>query len=524
MPPALLAGAAALAMASAPPALAQGREASLYLRCDGKPNNVTDGENFARLVGAITLLGLFAPAPENPDPSKRLFGQAGIDACSQLIEPGERAEGNVVRRIPLILARAAHRIEIGDHAGAIADAEIARAEAVAAGLVGNPYFDRSMGLNFDKIIGRALMVRGDYTAARDVYLRGAQGHEFRTYAMALMTNPEVFLDDIAPEERRQRASLARQTPGWAMSYALRLDDIGDHAEAAALRRDMLELLELAVPKTVQPTHYARTALSEALAGQWEQSDAHLARARAIIAERAAAGTPVSDLASATEQFDLNSALRMMRDGDLAGARRIFAGRSQWLDASFGVTSRLIGQLREGAGEEELIGSLAKSPEELRSERHAARRAVLDAQTRDNSTLFIMLGGYADIEAYERMSSNVWRTDRSRMMQETDMEGTGFYEISSTTPDAVRNEALLLHAALQARAQGKEGFLMMAFDPLGDGRGIARFMDRSELNPGNRLFIDAATVIAELSPIIPSPDALRTRRQERRRSDRERESN
>jgi hypothetical protein len=50
------------------------KNGSWYLRCDGNPNNLTGGESFARLVGAVTLLGLLAPARELADPAKRQFG------------------------------------------------------------------------------------------------------------------------------------------------------------------------------------------------------------------------------------------------------------------------------------------------------------------------------------------------------------------------------------------------------------------------------------------------------------------
>ena len=57
---------------------------SLYLQCDGNPNNMTSGESAARLLGAVTLLALFAPPPESADSSKRKFGAEGVAACSGL--------------------------------------------------------------------------------------------------------------------------------------------------------------------------------------------------------------------------------------------------------------------------------------------------------------------------------------------------------------------------------------------------------------------------------------------------------
>ena len=78
---------------------------SAYVQCDGEPNNVTGEETAARLIGAVTLLGLFAPPPEAADASKRKFGSDGVVACSSLLSG---KEGNPARRLGLILGRAIH--------------------------------------------------------------------------------------------------------------------------------------------------------------------------------------------------------------------------------------------------------------------------------------------------------------------------------------------------------------------------------------------------------------------------------
>jgi hypothetical protein len=82
---------------------------SLYVQCDGNPNNMSAGESAARLLGAITLLALFAPAPEAADASKRKMGKDGVDACNQILL-NDKGEGNNARRIELVLARALHQI------------------------------------------------------------------------------------------------------------------------------------------------------------------------------------------------------------------------------------------------------------------------------------------------------------------------------------------------------------------------------------------------------------------------------
>jgi hypothetical protein len=88
----------AAALVAACPAFAADRDntGSDYLKCDGQPNNMSGTEGFARFMGAITLLGLFAPAREQPDASKRLFGTEGVAACSRKIDGvnGENREEN----------------------------------------------------------------------------------------------------------------------------------------------------------------------------------------------------------------------------------------------------------------------------------------------------------------------------------------------------------------------------------------------------------------------------------------------
>jgi hypothetical protein len=44
-----------------------------------------------------------------------------VEACTRLIDDPQKGEHNVIRRLPLILARAAHRIEAKDFSGAAAD-------------------------------------------------------------------------------------------------------------------------------------------------------------------------------------------------------------------------------------------------------------------------------------------------------------------------------------------------------------------------------------------------------------------
>ena len=128
-------GAAALRLLIVPQAAVSAQAAekpgSAYVQCDGQPDNVTDGETAARLLGAVTLLGLFAPPHESPDASKRKFGAAGVAACDSLLT-GEKPENNATRRLGLILGRALHQIEAKNYEAALDDVALARREAESA--------------------------------------------------------------------------------------------------------------------------------------------------------------------------------------------------------------------------------------------------------------------------------------------------------------------------------------------------------------------------------------------------------
>src|SRR4051812_12784796 len=75
---------------------------SVYVRCDGNPDNITAGETLARVVAITALVGLFMPQHEAPNLSRRLTGADGVAACSAALEK----ESNATRRVQLILARA----------------------------------------------------------------------------------------------------------------------------------------------------------------------------------------------------------------------------------------------------------------------------------------------------------------------------------------------------------------------------------------------------------------------------------
>ncbi len=510
----ILCAALAATVSHAPMAYAETEEAkdlgSRYLRCDGNPNNMTDGESFARLLGAVTLLGLFAPSPEAPDASKRQFGEDGVNVCSELID-GEDSEGNGIRRIPLILARSLHQIEAKNYEAAIADVNKARAEADALGLTGNAYFQRSMGLSPDRIEAAALLRLGRYAEARDVGLRNVDGIKFGFLPLLLSTPFSKFQSDLSPAEETYLAAISRFLPRQTIAYAGRLEEVGRFTEAGKRREDHIQFVEALSEDEIHSSLYVRAALSYALAGDWKTAERHGQFAANQLKSLREQGRPEENATTTVELLDMLEVLRLARDGNMKDARRNFAARSQWVEPGFGVISEATRRLRNGAEESELFGSLSKSAEQLWEERRDEELARLLETDTDNETLFLSVTPYAKISDFERVSKNVWRTKKSKLQLKKNIGETDFFFIVPRGEARVRGDEVTLHAALMAKAQDKSGFVMAI---VSSGISAVRYVDSTDIGLDNHLFFNADDVIEELGEIIPSPEELKRRRKAR----------
>jgi hypothetical protein len=515
--------AAMLVPAAAPAAETQTEtkkeEGSLYLQCDGNPNNMTAGESAARLLGAVTLLALFAPPPESADASKRKFGADGVAACSAIVD-GEKAEGNPRRRVPLILARAVHRIEAKDYDAAIGDVAKARAEAAAAALTADPYFNRSMGLSFDQVEAAALVRLGRIEDAQRVSL--TQAGQYRYSLMPLLGfNTYSNLAPIGGDADIERAkALSRLVPAAIDTVAGRLEELSRFDEAAKMRADLVAYQSLGKDKegkALPPSSLgvARSALAYALAGQWDTAAASATRARSIDAERLNDAKP-EDMAvrlQATEVLDLYEVMLLAHGGNLDGARRKFTARSRWLAPSFGAVMAANRLLYDGASPADRTGQLAMPATALWQERVDSTRAELLAKDSDNKSLFALIKPYAAASAFEAQSKSAWRTDKSKIFlkpsKERPFDDSKIAFLYGVSGD-VAFDTMMLHAALDAKAQGKKGF---TFNPIIDKylAGVVREGNPGEAAMPDALFLDADAVVAALSPVIPDPVTLKARR-------------
>lgn len=482
---------------------------SLYVRCDGQPNNITGAESFARLLGAVTLLALFAPSPEAADPAKRLFGERGVAACTKLLED-PKEETNGLRRLPLMLARAVHRFEAKDYKAALADVALARTEAQGLGLVGNPYFDRSMGLSFNLLESQALLRLGQPDEARRVSLRNATAMPYSFYAGIASRPYSTFLRTMSAEEEQYFRGMSRISGIYSVALADRLQEVGRFGEAAEVRDVTSALLAALDSDDQRSWPLANAAVSHALAGNWPQAAERAKQARENMEALVNAGKPEDDRSAVVERLDLYAILLLAHEGRLDDARRNFAARSQWMAPDFGAVIATNAMLRKGAKPEQLFGALEKTPDALWAEREANEKAKLLESDGNNRTLFSYVLPYAQIKDYERLSKDVWNAQKSKLVGKEPIKNSKFYTVHIWSDAMTQPEALLLHSALLAKARGVSGFAFLSM-PRQPGLGLVRFGNAGEEGMDKTTFLDADAVIADLRKVIPSPEELAARR-------------
>lgn len=507
-----------LIIASTGTASAQSAEkpGSAYVQCDGQPNNVTGGETAARFIGAVTLLGIFAPPPEAADASKRKFGAAGVAACSTLLA-GDKQEGNPARRVGLFLGRAIHQIEAKNYDAAIADVALARQAANAAGLMSDLYYVRSRGRAFDLIESAALLRMGKAAEAQAASLRSAVSLEYSLLGLAGTPTYEDLIGKPSDSEERFNQWRARLAPTFAVERANRLDMAGRFAESATIWDALAESDAENSPELNSSVILARSAVAHALAGQADLAATQSKAAAANAAKRKADGEPENDASELVELTDLYNILETARTGDLKSARRLFSARSQWVGASLGSVLEVNRRLREGAAPDELIGGLSRDSDQLWTEHAETSRAALLAKDSDNKALFQLVPSTRTAAAYTAQSKPVWRTDKSKLIIKTKADETKSKMELMFLPwvdPAVALDSYVLHAALIARSRGHQGFI---FTPIiGDKLLAASFRsgNRGEKGLPDVLFVDAKDAIAKLEPVIPSPETLKAKQASR----------
>lgn len=500
---------AAWAQAAAPAE----KPVQLHVQCDGMPDNVTAGETAARLLGAFTLLALFAPPPEQADPSKRKFGAEGVAVCTRLID-GDKKETNAPRRIGLIMARAIHQIEAKNYEAAIADAALGRSEATAAGLMADPYFARSRGRGFDQIEAAALFRMGKLAEASEAALRTNPLIQYSLAPQLLTVDYGAMLRQPADTELTNLDWRARLYPSYSYQRAAELELLARFADAARVRDAFVDFDRVNTPDINSSAGMAQAAITYALAGNKERAAEQIAEARANAAKRKADGKPDPNKSEVIELFDLYGIIDMSAT-DAKTARRLFSARSQWVSTSLGTVIEVSRRLREGAAPDELIGGLAHDGSQLWKDHVDSETAEMTAKDKDNATLFRLMPYPMTASAWELMSKQVWNTAKSKILlkpgkpdkdNNSKLETLFYYGLSPS----VAMDAYVLHAALLAKSRGQAGFVFAPILSESVIGGLFRSGNRGDPGLPDDLFLDANDVIAKLSLAIPDPDTLKAR--------------
>jgi len=484
-----LAAATAAATVVQAPAMAE-RAPSEHIRCDGNPDNVTAGETAARLVGAITLLGLFAPAHETPDASMRLAGEPGIAICNAALD----GESNDVRRAELILAGAVHQIEANHYDAAIAQAR--RVETDRPDLAATVPFRLSLHLAAMEVEAMALLASGRVDEARAKAIEMASTAPYDLIAQGRALRFVRLKPVYGPDEQRFYDNLVRLYPVMVLDRGGERQVAGDFRGAA---EDFELWLRFSRTILDEPSMsaLAQAALANALAGNVERAEALQAEARtALEAEPNATGA-----ASTSEVLDLYQIWKAAHEGRLADARLLFANRATWRVPSPGAVAEIARLVQQGAEQAQLTGALAGDPNRFVNDLIERRRRELT----EGKNRFAALRGFYPQSSFDRFGANVWRERGSRYFADDEMP-----QLHARVVDVARDGngppagyAMLLHAALIARAEGKRAFMLMPIQP-SFSNGAVRFGNPGDERMIEAMSFDTATVISDLQGLIARP--------------------
>lgn len=167
--------------------------------------------------------------------------RGGVDACTRALQALEAFPQTWLRRVSLLQSRAVHRLTQNDHAGALADLDLA--DQAAAGQQ-DPFYARSLNINTNLIRALALVQSGDQAAGEALAIATWERRPFSREvigAATLIIGPTGGLENL---DRIQRAA-SQMDPSFSDSAFRYLFETGRFE--AALER----VGEVLPPQAVQ---------------------------------------------------------------------------------------------------------------------------------------------------------------------------------------------------------------------------------------------------------------------------------
>jgi hypothetical protein len=371
-----------------------------------------------------------------------------------------------------------------------------------------------MGLSFGNIEAAARLRMNDPAAAQQASLARMAGISYSFVPILTAQSYSQYLHAISPRAERNLDAQARILPSLFVLYAVELEEVGRFSDAAAKREALIRTIEElkagkrlvvglcgggaqprarrqlgpgARARRVRPQQSRRTGGPGACPRRTAPASSRCSTSTTSSASPTTAVSPRRGATSAPVAV-ARAEPRRRHGSEPAAARRRRAG---------------------GADRPP-----RQDPEQLWQERTDAAMAVNLQKDTDNETLFHLIWPYAKVDEFEDRARDTWRVARSKMISDEPDEETGLWRVFAFGNRQTAIDSIVLHSALQARERGKEGFTMLLSMPdeqfayLGQlSYAQVRFVNRDEAGADAERFLPAEPVIAELSQVIPTPDAI-----------------
>jgi hypothetical protein len=175
-----------------------------YRGCDGYGAASSDGDGMTEL--ATVLLIFSPPGYGNTARGTTSSGAAGIADCDAAL--ADLPTKHWMRKVSLLRARAMHRLDGNDAAGALADLDLA---AAAASNADDPLYTRSLGLGVTFVRAFALRKSGDTKGGETLVLKALEQRPFNRQSIVsafIAVGPNAPAADI----EKVQHTLARLLP------------------------------------------------------------------------------------------------------------------------------------------------------------------------------------------------------------------------------------------------------------------------------------------------------------------------
>lgn len=474
---------------------------SPFIQCDGSKGHASGLELAGQILAITATAGLAGDfiSKDDGNTDKRLDGLPGAAACDAAL----RLETNELRRVQLGFARTIHDIEGKDLPAALTSV---RAIAALGGTLQQDWaFQQSAGSSIAYLEAVIHARMGNAELAEQAAIRSVQA---APYDLLAATRARAFLHlghGMAPEKRAVLDAMLRMSPQNLEDRAEHLAWVGDYAAASADIGTVMPAFD-GFFKTRRPGGWdALQSVYALMAGNIAESDMLAKRARTEIDAWVAEGGG-NGIASAEEFLAFQGMGRLLADKRAPEAAAIFNAHGKWVWVPASVTADMLERLQKALPPAARTGAAAEDPKAIRE---AATRQLLAALSKEDdvATLYITVSNIVRVTDYDGLRRAIDKVGvKPRFLLPADPKDPLSLEAIDTRPRIYglpSGEALLLHAALIAKARGKTGFKMI---PRRKYINFAALIFGNIGEPGfpAATTYDAHAVFEALSPHFPLP--------------------